>query len=84
VKRCDLERHLRACGCRLVDDGGYHSKWGAAEDARRSVAGFVVPVHGVDFGWWAVSGHQNALLVEHRQGLITAAVTGHIPIADAA
>lgn len=29
MKRRDLERHLREHGCRLVDEGGRHSKWGA-------------------------------------------------------
>ena len=40
MKRRDLERHLRACGCRLIDEGGNHSRWAGPEGART-----VVPRH---------------------------------------
>jgi predicted RNA binding protein YcfA (HicA-like mRNA interferase family) len=36
VKRRDLERHLRALGCRQIDEGGNHTRW-AGPDGARSV-----------------------------------------------
>jgi mRNA interferase HicA len=41
VKRRDLERHLRAHGCRETGEGGAHTKWVAPDGKRRSV----VPRH---------------------------------------
>jgi mRNA interferase HicA len=41
VKRRDLERHLREHGCRMVDEGGKHTKWAASEAAKRAT----VPRH---------------------------------------
>jgi predicted RNA binding protein YcfA (HicA-like mRNA interferase family) len=41
VKRRDLERHLRAHGCRQVDEGSAHAKWAGPDGKRRSV----VPRH---------------------------------------
>lgn len=40
MKRRDLERHLRAQGCRLIDEGGNHSRWAGPDGARS-----VVPRH---------------------------------------
>lgn len=40
MKRRDLERHLRAHGCRQIDEGGNHSRWAAPSGARS-----VVPRH---------------------------------------
>jgi hypothetical protein len=34
MKRRDLERHLRAHGCRQIDEGGNHSRWAGPEGAR--------------------------------------------------
>jgi predicted RNA binding protein YcfA (HicA-like mRNA interferase family) len=46
MKRRDLERHLRAQGCRQIDEGGSHSRW-AGPHGKRSV----VPRHReIDFG----------------------------------
>lgn len=46
MKRGDLERHLRAHGCRLIDEGGRHSRWAGPAGARS-----VVPRHReVDYG----------------------------------
>jgi len=41
VKRRDLEKHLLEHGCRLIDEGANHSKWGAPHGLRRSA----VPRH---------------------------------------
>jgi predicted RNA binding protein YcfA (HicA-like mRNA interferase family) len=40
VKRRELERHLRAHGCRKIDEGGNHTRWAGANGARS-----VVPRH---------------------------------------
>jgi mRNA interferase HicA len=40
LKRRALERHLREQGCRLIDEGGNHTRW-AGPTGRRSV----VPRH---------------------------------------
>jgi len=46
VKRRDLERHLRAQGCRQVDEGANHTRW-AGPGGFRSV----IPRHReIDFG----------------------------------
>jgi len=46
VKRLDLERHLRAQGCRQVDEGANHTRW-AGPGGFRSV----IPRHReIDFG----------------------------------
>jgi mRNA interferase HicA len=37
VKRRDLERHLRAHGCQLVDEGARHTKWAGAAGQRSAV-----------------------------------------------
>jgi len=37
MKRRDLERHLRAHGCRQIDEGGNHSRWAGPEGARSAV-----------------------------------------------
>jgi predicted RNA binding protein YcfA (HicA-like mRNA interferase family) len=34
MKRRDLERYLRAHGCRKVDEGGSHSRWAGPGGAR--------------------------------------------------
>jgi mRNA interferase HicA len=34
VKRRDLERHLRAHGCQLIDEGANHTRWGGPEASR--------------------------------------------------
>ncbi len=34
MKRRDLERHLRAQGCRQIDEGGNHSRWAGPGGAR--------------------------------------------------
>ncbi len=36
MKRRDLERHLRAHGCRLIDEGANHTRW-AGPQGERSV-----------------------------------------------
>jgi mRNA interferase HicA len=36
VKRRDLERHLRAHGCGVIDEGSNHARW-AGPDGMRSV-----------------------------------------------
>jgi predicted RNA binding protein YcfA (HicA-like mRNA interferase family) len=36
VKRRELERHLRAHGCRVIDEGGNHTRW-AGPTGERSV-----------------------------------------------
>lgn len=46
MKRRDLERHLRAQGCRQIDEGGNHTRWAGQTGARA-----VVPRHReIDFG----------------------------------
>jgi len=46
VKRRDLERHLRAHGCRRIDEGGNHVRWIGPTEERS-----VVPRHReIDFG----------------------------------
>ena len=40
MKRRELERHLRAQGCRQIDEGGNHTRWAGPEGARS-----VVPRH---------------------------------------
>jgi mRNA interferase HicA len=46
VKRRDLERHLRAWGCRHVDEGSNHAHWIGPTGAHS-----VVPRHReIDFG----------------------------------
>ena len=46
MKRRDLERHLRAQGCRQVDEGANHTRW-AGPGGFRSV----IPRHReIDFG----------------------------------
>jgi predicted RNA binding protein YcfA (HicA-like mRNA interferase family) len=46
VKLRDLERHLRAHGCRQIDEGGDHTRWAGPAGARS-----VVPRHReIDFG----------------------------------
>jgi mRNA interferase HicA len=46
LKRRELERHLREHGCRLIDQGGRHTRW-AGPTGRRSA----VPRHReIDFG----------------------------------
>jgi predicted RNA binding protein YcfA (HicA-like mRNA interferase family) len=40
VKRRELERHLRAQGCRQIDEGGNHTRWAGPAGARS-----VVPRH---------------------------------------
>jgi mRNA interferase HicA len=46
LKRRQLERHPRAQGCRLIDEGGKHTRW-AGPTGRRSA----VPRHReIDFG----------------------------------
>jgi predicted RNA binding protein YcfA (HicA-like mRNA interferase family) len=40
VKRAQLERHLRAHGCRAIDEGGNHTRWAGPSGARS-----VVPRH---------------------------------------
>ena len=46
MKRRDLERHLRAEGCRQIDEGANHARW-AGPGGTRSV----VPRHReIDFG----------------------------------
>jgi mRNA interferase HicA len=37
VKRRDLERHLRAHGCRLIDEGASHTRWAGPSGARSAV-----------------------------------------------
>jgi predicted RNA binding protein YcfA (HicA-like mRNA interferase family) len=37
VKRRGLERHLRAQGCRKVDEGGKHTRWAGPAGARSAV-----------------------------------------------
>jgi len=37
VKRRDLERHLRAHGCQLVDEGARHTKWAGPAGQRSAV-----------------------------------------------
>jgi mRNA interferase HicA len=37
MKRRDLERHLRAHGCRQIDEGENHSRWAGPEGARSAV-----------------------------------------------
>jgi len=37
MKRRDLERHLRAHGCRQIDEGGNHSRWAGPEGARSAL-----------------------------------------------
>lgn len=41
MKRVDLLRHLRDCGCELIREGGKHSWWGDAVRGTRSA----VPRH---------------------------------------
>jgi predicted RNA binding protein YcfA (HicA-like mRNA interferase family) len=36
VKRVDLERHLRAHGCRVMREGGSHTRWGRVDGPQRS------------------------------------------------
>jgi predicted RNA binding protein YcfA (HicA-like mRNA interferase family) len=36
VKRRDLLRHLRDCGCRFVREGGDHSIWENPANSRRT------------------------------------------------
>jgi mRNA interferase HicA len=46
LKRRELERHLREHGCRLIDQGGRHTRW-VGPTGRRSA----VPRHReIDFG----------------------------------
>ena len=46
MKRRDLERHLRAQGCREIDEGANHTRWAGPEGARS-----VIPRHReIDFG----------------------------------
>jgi mRNA interferase HicA len=46
MKRRDLERHLRAQGCREIDDGANHVRWAGPDGARS-----VVPRHReIDYG----------------------------------
>jgi mRNA interferase HicA len=46
MKRRELERHLRAVGCRQVDEGGNHTRWAGPGGARS-----VVPRHReIDYG----------------------------------
>lgn len=40
MKRRELERHLRAQGCRQIDEGGNHTRWAGPDGARS-----VVPRH---------------------------------------
>jgi predicted RNA binding protein YcfA (HicA-like mRNA interferase family) len=40
MKRRDLERYLRDHGCRLIDEGGNHTRWRGPKGARS-----VVPRH---------------------------------------
>jgi len=40
MKRRELERHLRAVGCRVVDEGGNHTRWRGSGGQRS-----VVPRH---------------------------------------
>jgi len=37
VKRRRLEQHLRAQGCRKLDEGGNHTRWVAASGSRSAV-----------------------------------------------
>jgi hypothetical protein len=41
VKRRDLERHLHEHGCRVIEEGGRHTKWAAPIGPRRTA----VPRH---------------------------------------
>jgi mRNA interferase HicA len=41
LKRKALERHLRAQGCRMIDEGGNHSRWAGPGGVGRSA----VPRH---------------------------------------
>jgi predicted RNA binding protein YcfA (HicA-like mRNA interferase family) len=41
VKRADLERHLRRCGCQLYREGGRHSVWWNPKNRKTSA----VPRH---------------------------------------
>jgi predicted RNA binding protein YcfA (HicA-like mRNA interferase family) len=46
MKRRDLERHLRAQGCRQVDEGASHARWAGPSGTRS-----VVPRHReIDYG----------------------------------
>jgi mRNA interferase HicA len=46
MKRRELERHLRAHGCRQVDEGGNHARWAGLHGERS-----VVPRHReIDYG----------------------------------
>lgn len=46
MKRRELERHLRAQGCRQVDEGGNHARWVGPKGSRS-----VVPRHReIDYG----------------------------------
>ena len=46
MKRRDLERHLRAQRCRLIDEGSNHTRWAGPGGARS-----VVPRHReIDYG----------------------------------
>lgn len=46
MKRRDLERHLRAYGCRPIDEGANHSRWAGPEGSRS-----VLPRHReIDYG----------------------------------
>lgn len=46
MKRRDLERHLRAHGCRIIDEGSNHTRWGGPRRARS-----VMPRHReIDYG----------------------------------
>ena len=36
MKRIDLLKHLRACGCRLLREGGSHSIWINPANGRRA------------------------------------------------
>ena len=40
MKRRELERHLRAHGCRAIDEGANHTRWAGPTGARS-----VVPRH---------------------------------------
>ncbi len=36
MKRTELLKHLRECGCAVIREGGNHSWWGNPEQNRRS------------------------------------------------
>ena len=46
MKRRDLERHLRAQGCREIDEGANHTRWAGPGGSRS-----VIPRHReIDYG----------------------------------